>query len=159
MIPKKLSAAIFSLAMVAIPGTSHAVVDDAHSFAMQAATPFVTEQQFRVRSDYWSGELELGEPKAIKHQLFRGNLYCFWLGTDTDNLEIEIGIYDLEGNAVEIKVVDGDHASTAQILPPATGSYVIVFTMKKVESAPEEPPADKDEEELPIGWALAYGYR
>ncbi len=154
----KLSAAILALAVVAFPGTGHAVVDDAHSFAMEAAIPYV-EQHFRVRSDYWSGELKLGEQKAVRHQLFRGNLYCFWLGTDTDNLEIEIGIYDLEGNAMEIKVVDSNHATTAQILPPATGSYVIVFSMKRAEGAPEEPPVDKDEEKLPIGWALAYGYR
>ncbi|CAN5241222.1 hypothetical protein BH23VER1_BH23VER1_12230 [soil metagenome] len=179
MKPNTLRAAILSLALVALPGIGHAIVDDAHSFAMEAATPYV-KQGFRVRSDYWSGEIELGEQKAIRHQLFKGNNYCFWLGTDADGVALQIGIYDIEGNPMAIQVVDGNHAMSARILPPSTGYYVIVFSIQPAtkvgasdeesESVPVPVPVPKEVVEVaegtdeaavvgPVGWALAYGYK
>src|SRR5262245_53166192 len=57
-----------------------ASVDDAQSFALQAAEPYV-KQGFQVREDYWGGDLGSGEKKAVRQQLFKGNEYWFWLGT------------------------------------------------------------------------------
>src|SRR5215471_17288172 len=55
-----------------------ASVDDAQSFALQAAEPYV-KQGFQVREDYWGGDLGSGEKKAVRQQLFKGNEYWFWL--------------------------------------------------------------------------------
>ena len=53
--------ASFLLAFVfaATPG-ARASVDDAQSFALQAAEPYVKEG-FQVREDYWGGDLGVGE--------------------------------------------------------------------------------------------------
>ena len=56
-------------------------MDDAQSFALQAAEPYVKEG-FQVREDYWGGDLGAGEKKAVRQQLFKGNEYWFWLGTE-----------------------------------------------------------------------------
>ena len=56
-----------------------ATVDDAQSFALQAAEPYV-KQGFQVREDYWGGDLASGEKKAVRQQLFKGNEYWFWMG-------------------------------------------------------------------------------
>ena len=53
-------------------GVLHAVVEEARSVALEAATPYV-EMGYEVRDDYWSGTLKSGESKVVQHQLFRGN--------------------------------------------------------------------------------------
>ena len=66
------------LALMAVQPAIFASVDDAQSFALQAAEPYV-KQGFQVREDYWGGDLGSGEKKAVRQQLFKGNEYWFWL--------------------------------------------------------------------------------
>src|SRR3982074_981536 len=75
-------------------------VDDAQSFALQAAEPYVKEG-FQVREDYWGGDLGVGEKKAVRQQLFKGNEYWFWLGTEVERAKISVHIYDAEGKLAE----------------------------------------------------------
>ena len=49
--------------IVALQSTVVASVDDAQSFALQAAEPYVKEG-FQVREDYWGGDLGSGEKKS-----------------------------------------------------------------------------------------------
>lgn len=146
-----LSAGLALAAVLVAPAPSWAVVDDAHSYAMEAAGPYV-EKGFRVRSDYWRGEMKPGDQKAIRHQLFKGNEYCFWFASDAEGIELTIGVYDLEGNPLEIEVLDGNMAKSARVNPPSTGTYVIIVTVKLAEGG------DRPKDE-PVDWALAYGYR
>ena len=53
------------LAIGLLRATSLASVDDAQSFALQAAEPYVKEG-FQVREDYWGGDLGAGEKKAVR---------------------------------------------------------------------------------------------
>ena len=73
-----------------------ASVDDAQSFALQAAEPYV-KQGFQVREDYWGGDLGSGEKKAVRQQLFKGNEYWFWLGTEVDKAKVSVHVYDSDG--------------------------------------------------------------
>jgi hypothetical protein len=66
---------------VGLAAATRASVDDAHSFALQAAEPYV-KSGFQVREDYWGGDLGVGERKAVRQQLFKGNDYWFWMGTE-----------------------------------------------------------------------------
>jgi hypothetical protein len=123
-----------------------ASVDDAQSFALQAAEPYVKEG-FQVREDYWGGDLAAGEKKAVRQQLFKGNEYWFWLGTEVEKANVSVHIYDSEGKLVEQpdSWQKGQFAA-AHIIPPSTGSYYIIVS---VESSPEER----------THWALVYGFR
>ena len=101
-------------------------VDDAQSFALQAAEPYVKEG-FQVREDYWGGDLGAGEKKAVRQQLFKGNEYWFWLGTEVEKATVSVHIYDAEGKLVEQP--DGwqkGHFAAAHIIPKSTGSYFII---------------------------------
>ena len=70
------------LALLALQvAASRASVDDAHSFALQSAEPYV-RQGYQVREDYWGGDLGVGEKKAVRQQLFKGNDYWFWYGLE-----------------------------------------------------------------------------
>src|SRR5438046_10300586 len=70
-----------------------ASVDDAQSFALQAAEPYV-KQGFQVREGYWGGDLGSGEKRAVRQQWFRGNEYLFWLGPEVELASISVRLYD-----------------------------------------------------------------
>lgn len=129
--------------LLAWPGV--ASVDDSHSFAMEAAMPFV-EQGFVVREDYWNGEVKSGQQLMIKHQLFKGNEYAFWLATANEGAKLEMKVYDDKGKAIDLDQKKADLWVTARVNPPKTGTYTLVFSLKS-------------KTEVSVFWALAYGYR
>ena len=123
-----------------------ASVDDAQSFALQAAEPYV-KQGFQVREDYWGGDLGSGEKKAVRQQLFKGNEYWFWLGTEVDRAKVSVHVYDSDGKlAEESNGWEKGHFAAAHVIPKTTGSYFIIVS---VEQSPEER----------THWALVYGFR
>ncbi len=125
---------------------AQASVDDAQSFALQAAEPYVKDG-FQVREDYWGGDLGVGEKKAVRQQLFKGNEYWFWLGTEVEKAKISVHIYDSEGKLVEQPDSwQKSHFAAAHIIPQTTGSYFIIVS---IEDSPDER----------THWALVYGFR
>jgi hypothetical protein len=143
----KLLSLLALVGAILLPISVHATVDDAHSFAMEAAQPFVNEG-FIVREDYWNGEVKSGQKLMVKHQLFKGNEYAFWLGTANDGCTLEIQVLDEKGNEVHIKpkVGIGEMFTSVRVNPPKTGTYSVVFSItSKTEKG--------------VFWALAYGYR
>jgi hypothetical protein len=124
---------------------ARATIDDALSFALEAAAPYVKEG-FTVREDYWGGDLGVKQTKAIVHQLFKGNEYWFWMGTDTDGAKISVHIYDSEGHLAEVEAWQKKNFAAARIVPKKTGSYYLIV---EVEKSPKERTT----------WSLAYGFR
>jgi hypothetical protein len=134
------------LMTIALVVSTRASVDDAQSFALQAAEPYVKEG-FQVREDYWGGDLGVGEKKAVRQQLFKGNEYWFWLGTEVEKAKVSVHVYDGEGKLAEQPDSwEKGHFAGAHIIPSATSSYFIIVT---VEESPEER----------THWALVYGFR
>jgi hypothetical protein len=133
-------------AVIVMERAACASVDDAQSFALQAAEPYV-KQGFQVREDYWGGDLASGEKKAVRQQLFKGNEYWFWLGTEVDRAKVSVHIYDSDGKlAEEPDSWEKGHFAAAHVIPKTTGSYFIIVS---VEESPEER----------THWALVYGFR
>jgi hypothetical protein len=133
-------------AVIIMQRAACASVDDAQSFALQAAEPYV-KQGFQVREDYWGGDLASGEKKAVRQQLFKGNEYWFWLGTEVDRAKVSVHIYDSDGKlAEEPDSWEKGHFAAAHVIPKTTGSYFIIVS---VEESPEER----------THWALVYGFR
>ena len=58
------------------------------------------KQGFQVREDYWGGDLGVGEKKAVRQQLFKGNEYWFWMGTEVEQAKVSVHIYDADGKLV-----------------------------------------------------------
>ena len=140
----QLICALFAMLLLPL---AHGTVDEAHDYTMEAAKPFV-DQGFTVREDYWNGEVASGQKLAIRHQLFKGNEYAFWLGTANDGCTLEIQVLDEKGNPVQItpKVGVGPMFTSVKVNPPKTGTYSILFSItSKTEKG--------------VFWALAYGYR
>jgi hypothetical protein len=138
--------ALLALFVLVFAVPARASVDDAHSFAMEAATPFV-EQGFIVREDYWNGEVKSGQQLMIRHQLFRGNEYAFWLGTANENCKLDLQVLDANNKPIQIttKIGVGPTYTSIRVNPPATGSYTLIFSVTSKTDAS-------------VFWALAYGY-
>jgi hypothetical protein len=143
---KRLLSILLAAALCAVSPVL-ASVDDAHSFSMEAANPYV-EQGFIVREDFYNGEVKSGQKLMIKHQLFKGNEYAFWLGTANDKCKLEIQIFDEKNKPVHIAPTmgTGDNFTSVRVNPPRTGTYTVVFSVTS--------PNEKG-----VFWALAYGYR
>jgi S1-C subfamily serine protease len=118
----------------------HATIDDALSFALEAADPYV-KQGFT---------LPVKQAKAIVHQLFKGNEYWFWMGTDTEKATISVHIYDADGALAEDKSFQSNekkpHKAGAHIIPKKTGTYYLIVEIEKS-------PAER------TYWSLAYGFK
>ena len=141
----KLKALILSLVAVAALPLAIASVDDALSFAHEAAVPYV-KQGFTVREDAWGGDLGVKDQQAVTAQLFKGNSYWFCLGTDTKGAVITVHIYDSNGKLAESEHWQKGRFAGAKITPDKTGSYYAIVT---VEKSPQER----------SNWALVYGYK
>ena len=140
----KFALALLCLTLL-LPTHGWATIDDALSFALEAADPYVKEG-FTVREDYWGGDLAVKQQKAIVHQLFKGNEYWFWMGSDTKNAKISVHVYDSDGNLAEAEAWTKPHFAAARVVPKKTGSYYLIV---EIEKSPEER----------TYWSLAYGFR
>ena len=122
-----------------------ATVDDALSYAIEAAQPYVKEG-FTVREDYWGGDMPLKQPKAITQQLFKGNEYWFWIATDTKGARVSVHIYDSEGNLCELEPWQKGQLAAARVVPKRSGAYYVIV---EIEKSPRER----------THWGMAYGFR
>jgi hypothetical protein len=137
--------ALACAAAVGAPRSSRATVDDALSFAYEAATQYV-EQGYTFREDAWGGDLGVGDQKAVTAQLFRGNEYWFCLGTDADGATLTVHIYDSKGKLVDAKSWQKGRFAGAKVIPRQTGTYYAIVEVK-------QSPQDRTH------WALVYGYQ
>jgi hypothetical protein len=141
----RIAIALLAAVSFLTPGHAYSNIDDALSFALEAASPYVKEG-FTVREDYWGGDLPVKTTKAIVHQLFKGNEYWFWMGSDEKAAKISVHVYDSEGNLAEVEAWQKPHFAAARVVPKKTGSYYLIV---EVEKSPQERTT----------WALAYGFR
>lgn len=132
------------VAVVTLP-VAFAFVDDAHSRAMEAATAAVKDG-YLVRQEFWAGSVAVRQPSVVKHQLFKGNSYWFWLGSDEDSAQVTVHVYDSTGKIADADSWQRGNTAAVRVTPKKTGTYLIVFSV-------EQSKAKKNR------WALAYGYK
>jgi hypothetical protein len=123
----------------------HATVDDALSFAYEAALPYY-KQGFSIRKDAWGGDLGVKDRKAVSSQLFKGNDYWFLMGTDVKGASLSVHIYDDKGNLVDAESWQKGRFAGARVSPKNTGTY---FAIVQILKSPEDR----------TPWALVYGYK
>lgn len=141
------------LAGLCFSPAASASVDEAHSAIMEAVAGHI-EDGFTIREEYWKGQLESGGKKLIRHQLFRGNEYWFWLATSAPGCELKLEVYDAEGTSVTLERSTTGTVRGVRVTPAQTGSYYILV---QISRSPSEQTS-----KVPVqlsDWALVYGYR
>ena len=144
-LPSRQLLTLAALALLVAAPAAWAFVDDALSFAYEAANPYA-ERGWIIREDAWGGDLEEGGKKAVTAQLFRGNNYMFFLATDVDAATLRVNIYDSEGALAESKSWQRGRFAYAEVKPRSTGTY---YAIVEILTSPEER----------TGWALVYGFQ
>lgn len=134
-----------ALALIIAAPTVRAFVDDALSFAYEAANPYA-QRGWIIREDAWGGDLGKGDKKAVTAQLFRGNSYMFFLATDVDGAALRVNVYDSAGNLAESKSWQRGRFAYSEVKPRSTGTY---YAVVEILSSPEDR----------TGWALVYGFQ
>lgn len=134
-----------ALAVIIAAPDVRAFVDDALSFAYEAANPYA-QRGWIIREDAWGGDLGKGEKKAVTAQLFRGNSYMFFLATDVDGAALRVNVYDSAGNLAESKSWQRGRFAYSEVKPRSTGTY---YAVVEILSSPEDR----------TGWALVYGFQ
>ena len=124
---------------------ARATVDDALSFAHEAANPYA-KQGYTIREDAWGGDLGVKDQKAVTAQLFKGNEYWFCLGTDVKGAVITVHVYDSNGKLVDAETFQKGRFSGAKVIPKSTGTYYAIVTVEKSSQERSH-------------WALVYGYK
>ena len=143
----------FLLAVLGLVPGAMASVDEAHAAILEAIKGHV-EEGFTIREEYWKGELEPGGKKLIRHQLFRGNEYWFWMATSIPGCEMKLEVYDAEGASVTLERSATGNVRGVRVTPAQTGSYYILL---QISPTPSEQTAKAPVQS--IDWALVYGYR
>jgi len=136
---------VIALALDVCSPRLRATVDDALSFAYEAALPYY-KQGFSIRKDAWGGDLGVKEKKAVSSQLFKGNDYWFLMATDVKGASLSVHIYDDKGNLVDAESWQKGRFAGVRVSPKATGTF---FAIVQILKSPEDR----------TPWALVYGYK
>ena len=117
--------------------------------ALAALSPF-TEKGFSLRDKVWDGEISLEEGKAVSCQLFKGNEYCFCVGTDARGAKLSLQLYRSNGEpadaAQSAQELAAGASATACWRCSQTGTYFVVV---KLEAATQEK----------VPWGMVSAYR
>ena len=117
--------------------------------ALAALSPFM-EKGFNLRDKVWDGEISLEEGKAVSCQFFKGNEYCFCVGTDAKGAKLSLQLYRSNGEPADAAPSAQELASgtsaTACWRCGQTGTYFVVV---KLEAATQER----------VPWGMVSAYR
>jgi hypothetical protein len=139
----KSAHAILACLMAAAPAL--ATVDDAQSFALEAAQSWV-KQGMEIRYDYARGTAISGRKTRISYQVFKGNRYWFFAGGSEDGIRMEIAVQDPVGLPVPGKTNTGNNSATFHFTAPRTMLVSIDVTG---HTAPGQA----------FNWAVVYGFQ
>ncbi|MEC5127825.1 hypothetical protein VSU19_13755 [Verrucomicrobiales bacterium BCK34] len=124
-------------------------IDPIKLAAQRAALGDLTgEKPFILRESGWKGTINPGEARLVQIQLFRRNEYQFWLAMGDRKSELNLNIYDGEGQKVESEEITYDETNVVsnRVKPALTGVYYVRISLKTTIEDPQE-------------WSMIYAYR
>ncbi len=147
--PSSVFRSLLAALLFALAGTSSpAFTDDARSFAIEAALPWLDlkSNPFNLRETWWSQDAKVKQVKIIRHQLFQRNEYWFWVACENLKAKISVHVYDEEGKLVDAEAFEKNNSAGVRVVPKKSGSYLIRVV---VESSPQKV----------THWSMVYGFR
>lgn len=88
------------------------------SKALELAGAF-SNDGYRIRDGFWSGDLETGHPKLLEVNLFAGNEYWFCAAGGAKARKIAVSVFDENGKPLDF-LEHSDGASAAAGVEPET---------------------------------------
>ena len=128
-----------------MPGVAWAFVDDAQSFALEAATPWVGKG-VELRREYARGQIDQGGVARVRYQVFKGNKYWLFVGGNLDKAQMGVTVRDPDGVLIDGKEKRGNNAVTFHF----TAARTMLLTIEVTGTAAEAGP---------LQWAVVYGFQ
>jgi len=103
--------------------------------ALSLASPFLGDEAFKLRNEYWTGRLSTTNGRAVRLQFFKGNLYRLFLGVAPAGLapgaRLKVHVVDERSEVVASAEGEPGAAAVALFLeePPRTGLYLVLMTI------------------------------
>lgn len=116
------------------PGTAKPFPDNSPEHqALTMASPFLGNEDFTLRNDYWQGKVATDGGTAVRLQFFKGNTYRLFFGSHTDELpktaKLHLHIFDSKDK--EVATVSGEPGQAAVALhfekTRKTGLYLVLM--------------------------------
>jgi hypothetical protein len=117
--------------------------------AQDAAVSLLAEdEEFVLRQSWWGGSIAPGKAKLHPVQLFKRNSYCFLLAVPDRRAELNLNIYDSDGQLVPTRhtEIGGSNIVTLTMSPSVTGMFFVRVSLKRNIDAPQD-------------YALIYAFR
>ena len=117
------------------PAASPAETDvSARSKALELAGAF-SNDGYKIRDGYWSGEIEPGRPQFLEVNLFAGNEYWFSAAATPPARKIAVSVFDENGKPVEFQTYEDGPVAAAGFLPASSGRYFVKLSAVEGEKS------------------------
>ncbi|MEI6339039.1 MAG: hypothetical protein WCQ57_10715 [Verrucomicrobiota bacterium] len=134
-IPAVLLAVLSVASAQVAPVTPPAETDvSARSKALELAGAW-SNDGYKIRDGYWSGELEPSRAKFLEVNLFAGNEYWFSAAVVPPGRKIAVSLFDEKGKPVACQVYENGSMAAAGFLPDTSGRYFVKATLVEGEKS------------------------
>jgi hypothetical protein len=106
----------------------------ARTKALELAGAF-SNDGYKIRDGYWSGELEPNRPKFLEVNLFSGDEYWFSGATVSPARKIAVSIFDEKGKPVEFQTYEDGPVAAAGFVPEVSGRYFVKVSLLEGEKS------------------------
>jgi hypothetical protein len=123
---------VAAAAVHAEEGNSGLVQNDtdlsARSKALELAGAF-SNDGYKIRDGYWSGEIEANRPQFLEVNLFAGNEYWFSAAATPPARKIAVALFNEKGEPVDFQTYEDGAVAAAGFMPEASGKYFVKLTL------------------------------
>jgi hypothetical protein len=106
----------------------------ARSKALELAGAF-SNDGYKIRDGYWSGEIERNHPQFLEVNLYAGNEYWFSAATLPPMRKIAVAVFDEKGKPVDFQVYEEGAVAAAGFAPDISGRYFVRLTALEGEKS------------------------
>lgn len=107
----------------------------ARSKALDLAGAF-TNDGYKIRDGFWSGNLETDRPRFLEVNLFAGNEYWFCAAASNPARKLQVSIFDEKGKPVESQTYTEEATAAVGVEPETSGKYILRVDLLEGEKAP-----------------------
>ncbi|HRJ71778.1 MAG TPA: hypothetical protein PLS03_06105 [Terrimicrobiaceae bacterium] len=96
----------------------------ARSKALEIAGAF-SNDGYKMRDGYWSGEIEPGKGRFLEVNLFAGNEYWFSAAATPPARKLSVAVFNEKGKPVAVETYEDGPAAAAGFIPEVSGRYFV----------------------------------
>ncbi|MEM8955620.1 MAG: hypothetical protein AAGD22_15815 [Verrucomicrobiota bacterium] len=118
-------------------------VESPHFSALTAAEPYLENEDFELREEFWGGELSGEKGKAVRLQFFAGNTYRVILAAPLVAMkvggELNLALVDPSGRRVaKASSKKGEGAVVMKHVAKKSGLYMVLMSIEPPRGAPRD---------------------